>query len=254
MRGIFLMLVGLALGLAVGTWYGTQHASALARGGAPAPPNNIRFVVESNTKVDLQPSPGDVITWVDSKGKPLNVNIGAYPGQPYLCTTAGPSSTCVVAAPAGIYPYSCVDPGKCFDPAISPGKYPGPFEYNAKHQTKDYPIKEVIAKTVNVITTSPTPVPVGVQVYCDPNSQKAKAAIDPLPVSSSSIVEWEIGGTVTGYVTLPPNTCQNQNGNNQYGINVDACTIADTLLTNPQTYQIHLVGCTDGTGQIQRTP
>jgi hypothetical protein len=44
----------------------------------------------------------------------------------------------------------------------------------------------------------------------------------------------------------------NQPANNQYNINIDACSVASTLSASPVPYQISLTGCGAGSGTIQQ--
>ncbi len=125
MKSLLLVLLALFVGIAIGIWYGKQHASPVTGQTPLSGPNHIKFVVEGNTKVDLAPSVGDVLNWVDTLGNPVTVNVASYAGLDNLCNEASPTSKCTILADGGIFPYDCSTAGLCFDPGISPGKSPG---------------------------------------------------------------------------------------------------------------------------------
>jgi plastocyanin len=241
MKSFILVLVAFIVGLLVGVWYVKQHAPVDTTANPPtdssAHPNHIRFVVEGNTKVDLSPIPGDIITWVNTAGQPVTVNVTAYAGLANLCDEASPTSQCTVLAPSGIFPYACSTPGLCFDPGVSPGKSPGHFPGPVKHPT-------LATQTISV-SSSLTPTPASVQVACTGGTATATPAS--YTVGANTNVEWIAGPGVTGYVTLqPPNICSNQGSKTQYAVNVDGCVVVKSV-----DYPIHLDGCsTDGHGSI----
>lgn len=237
MKSFILVLVAFIVGLLVGVWYVKQHApvETTTDTDSSTHPNHIRFVVEGNTKVDLAPVPGDIITWINTAGQPVTVNVTAYAGLANLCDEASPTSQCTVLAPNGIFPYACSTPGLCFDPGISPGKSPGHFPTPVKHPT--------LATQTITVSSSLSPIPASIQVAC------TSGAATPTPpsytASANTNVEWIGGPGVSGYVTLPPNTCSNQGNKTQYAVNIDGCIVVKSV-----DYPIHLDSCNDGHGSI----
>lgn len=238
MKVLVVFVIALAIGVFTGIWYEKQHMVAPVP--APGGANHIRLVVEGNTKVDLHPSPGDIISWEDVNDNPVNVTVSKYAGQPELCQKGTPASECIVTASSGIYPYTC---STCFDPGISPGKGPGPVMGEGV---------KIKADTTVGIHAETSKVPVNAQVYCDPTTQMAKSQTDPLQLTTSNIVEWITGDGTSGTVTLPSGSCMNQPANNQYRINIDACTVVSTLPQTATSYPIALTGCGAGSGMIQQ--
>jgi hypothetical protein len=259
MKLFLVFLLALIIGILLGIWYGKQHPTS-GSSSNPAGPNHIQFVVEGNTKVDLSPQQGDVITWLDVNNNPVDVKVSAYAGQPDLCRQDSTPSECIVAVKGGIYPYSCTTQGTpsltCFDPGISPGRSPGSGLGGTGGGNGNGGEKRVATATRNAPTTITVPtsvsvIPLSAQVYCDAQTKTAKSATDPLQLTTSNIVEWVTGDGVTGTVTLPAGSCQGQPANGQYKVNVDGCQAAPTLSSAPVPYTISLSGCDNGRGTIQ---
>jgi hypothetical protein len=240
MKSLLLVLLALFLGAAVGVWYGKQHASPVGGAISSSRPNHIKFVVEGNTKVDLAPVVGDIITWVDTSGNPVTVNVASYAGLDTLCTEANPTSKCTILADGGIFPYDCSTAGLCFDPGISPGKSPGGPGGITKASNP--------AMTTAAVKAQLSPIPESVQVACTPpTTGTATATPGMLNIDANTDVMWIGGPGATGYVTLPAGTCSNQGSKTQYAINIDGCEVLQSAVN----YPIHLNGCpTDGTGTI----
>src|SRR5580658_8939456 len=116
------IVVSFIVGFVVGGFFGIGR------------PNEIQFLVRSNSKVNLYPQTGDVIRWVAENPQgirgPQSVsvtfqNIGQYnvPCSELADSSHLTISQCTVTSMPTAYLYSCIDPANglaCFDPGVGP--------------------------------------------------------------------------------------------------------------------------------------
>jgi hypothetical protein len=226
MKALWLLILGLIIGIAVGYWF--YHKSSAV--------STTTIQVQAIGKSFVYVNRGDVLKWVNPQGEPKTATFNF--GSP--CEDKGPTvSTCKIAGIEGFYKYVC---DNCLDPGVRVG---------SKGGTGVAPVPKPTGDSVGahgVVNTADPPDPF---VYCDPEkgaatAQAVKAHVNDqvqwFPSPEAATNDWQI--TVHAGVCKEGTTFAPPRRNEPTGI----CTVLKS-----DFYDVQAGACRVGHGQAQLT-